>query len=269
MSKDGRIWLSHTGIESLNRCPRCFWLQYKKGIRQPEGIVSRLANRFDIVLKGYFNHFRERSLLPPLIQEKIEGKLQNPFQEKYFVRLNNSYGFLGKLDECIVIGADIHIPVDFKTSSSDPRNRETLAAYQSQIDDYLFVMSKNGKTVGEFGYLIYLYPDVSIDLHTHFPMVIHVEKLSGDPHRTQKRIEEAIHVLEGPIPEPSQSCPFCIWFESMKELLEDKSSKQRDVLKIPELIGILPKKKKEQLSVKKNPISSNFQQRLLDDPSIP
>lgn len=51
MSKDGRIWLSHTGLETLERCPRCFWLQYKKGIRQPEGIVSRLANRFDTVLK--------------------------------------------------------------------------------------------------------------------------------------------------------------------------------------------------------------------------
>lgn len=264
MSKDGRIWLSHTGIESLNRCPRCFWLQYKKGIRHPEGIVSRLANRFDIVLKGYFNHFRERGVLPPLIQEKIEGKLQHPFQEKYFARINDSYGFLGKLDECIVIGDHIHIPVDFKTSSSDPRNRETLAAYQSQIDDYLFVMSKNGRTVGEFGYLVYLYPDESVALHTSFPMIIHVEKLFGDPNRTQKRIEEAMNVLEAPIPVSSPSCPFCLWYENMKELLEEKSSTSSGVAIIPEWSGNQSKNPKEKVSVK-NPISSEFQQRLLDD----
>lgn len=44
----GRYGVSES---SLFECLRCFWLQYKKGIRQPEGIVSRLANRFDTVLK--------------------------------------------------------------------------------------------------------------------------------------------------------------------------------------------------------------------------
>ena len=82
MSKDGRIWLSHTGLENLERCPRCFWLQYKKGIHHPEGIVSRLANRFDVVLKNYFDIYRKIGEIPPLVQNKLEGKLQNPFEEK-------------------------------------------------------------------------------------------------------------------------------------------------------------------------------------------
>ncbi|MBI2617021.1 hypothetical protein HYW55_02745 [Candidatus Gottesmanbacteria bacterium] len=229
MSKDGRIWLSHTGIESLNRCPRCFWLQYKKDIRQPEGIVSRLANRFDVVMKGYFNQFREKNTLPPLIQGKISGRLQNPFQEKYFVTLNDSYGFLGKLDECIVTESGEYIPVDFKTSSSDPRNRETLSAYQSQIDDYLFVMQQNGRSIGNFGYLIYIYPEDGVDLHNQFPMVIHVAKLSGDPQKTSKRIKDAIEVLEHPMPSSSPSCPFCNWYDSMKILLENSRNEEKSV----------------------------------------
>src|SRR3989304_298418 len=125
MSKDGRVWLSHTGLETLERCPRCFWLQYHKGIRQPEGIVSRLANRFDVVLKNYFDSFRNTQELPPMVTGKLEGKLQNPFQEKYFVRINGDYGLLGKLDECLVNEKDKYIPVDFKASSSDPREKET------------------------------------------------------------------------------------------------------------------------------------------------
>lgn len=64
MQKDKKIWLSHHGLELLERCPRCFWLQYNKGISQPEGIVSRLANRFDTIIKKYFDLYRPLGELP-------------------------------------------------------------------------------------------------------------------------------------------------------------------------------------------------------------
>ena len=147
MSKDGRLWLSHTGLETLERCPRCFWLQYNKKIYQPEGIVSRLANRFDSVLKNYFNVYRPLGELPPIVKGKLNGKLQNPFQEKYFVRINEKYGFWGKLDEALENDKGELTPVDFKTSSSDPREKETLPAYKSQIDDYVFLIKQSDKKV--------------------------------------------------------------------------------------------------------------------------
>lgn len=222
MSKDGRIWLSHTGLEILERCPRCFWLYYKRGIRQPEGIVSRLANRFDVVLKNYFNIFRSTGELPPMIAGKLEGKLQNPFQEKYFVRIDDQYGFFGKLDECLINEHGEYIPVDFKTSSSDPREKETLSAYQSQIDSYIFIMQENGLKVAGFGYLVYVYPDQSHNLHNGFPMIIHVAKLSGNPQNTPQKIVKAIKVLEIKMPNPSPVCPFCNWYEAMKVELGDK-----------------------------------------------
>jgi hypothetical protein len=213
MSKDGRVWLSHTGIENLERCPRCFWLQYKKGIRQPEGIVSRLANRFDVVLKNYFDGYRSLGKLPPMVEGKLPGKLENPFQEKYFHTINEKYGFWGKLDECLVTETGEYIPVDFKTASSDPRGRETLSAYQSQIDDYVYVLKNTGKKTAGFGFLVYFFPDMGELLHDGFPMIIHITKLNGDPQRTEKRIEKAIGVLEGKMPNSSLECPFCRWYE--------------------------------------------------------
>ncbi len=208
------IWLSHTGVETLERCPRCFWLQYQRGIRQPEGIVSRLANRFDTVLKNYFDSFRPE--LPPLVEGKVEGRLQDPFREKYFVKIDQSYGFWGKLDECLVNDKGELIPVDFKTASSDPREKETLAAYQSQIDDYVFIIKQNKEKVAGFGYLIYIYPDHSKDLHKGFPMIIHVAKLKGNPQNSAKRIAKAINVLEGKMPKPSAECTFCSWWQTVK-----------------------------------------------------
>lgn len=222
MSKDGRIWLSHTGLETLERCPRCFWLQYNKGIRQPEGIVSRLANRFDIVLKNYFDSFRSTGELPPLVTGKLEGKLQSPFREKYFVTVDDNYGFFGKLDECLVNDNGEHIPVDFKTSSSDPREKETLAAYQSQIDSYIFIVRESGLKVAGYGYLVYVYPDQSHELQNGFPMIIHVTKITGNPQNTIHRITNAINVLEKKMPSPKLECPFCNWYEKIKLELDEK-----------------------------------------------
>lgn len=220
MSKDGRIWLSHTGIEGMERCPRCFWLQYNKGIRQPEGIVSRLANRFDVVLKNYFNSFRGLNELPPMVKGKLDGVLQNPFQEKYFVRVNDKFGFIGKLDECLVNDKGELIPVDFKTSSSDPREKETLSAYKAQIDAYNYIMQENGKKIAGYGYLVYVYPDECPQPHIGFPMIVHVTKLDGDPSRTVNRIEKAISVLEKPMPESSDACNFCSWYKVLKTELD-------------------------------------------------
>src|SRR3989338_4395307 len=235
MTKDGRIWLSHSGLEVLERCPRCFWLQYKRNIRQPEGIVSRLANRFDQVLKNYFNIYRPLGELPPMIKGKIAGKLENPFVEKYWAKIDDKYGFWGKLDECLINEKGEYIPVDFKTSSSDPRGRETLSAYKSQIDDYLFLMEKSGKKIAGYGYLIYFFPDEGKLLHDGFPMIIHITKLEGNPTNTTKRILNAKLILEKSIPDPSKECPFCSWYETMKTELGEIPVKSQAAksLKVP------------------------------------
>lgn len=221
MSKDGRIWLSHTSLEVLERCPRCFWLQVNKGIRQPEGIVSRLANRFDVVIKNYFDKYRNIGKFPPMVEGKLEGHLQRPFVEKYFVRINDKFGFFGKLDECLVDGEGRHTPIDFKTSSSDPRDKETLSAYRSQIDDYVFLISENGRKVTNEGYLIYFFPDMSEELHDGFPMIVHMQKLKGNPENTRKRIENAIKVLSNEVPASNPECVFCNYIDSVKTIDSD------------------------------------------------
>ncbi len=209
-------WLSHTALEQLNRCPKCFWLSYKKKIKLPEGIQSRLANRFDIVLKQYFNHYRRQNVLPPIIDKKLPGKLESPFKEKYFLRITDHYGFYGKLDECLVVD-NKYIPIDFKTASSDPRDKGILDAYRHQIDEYIFLMENNQRQTAGYGYLIFFFPDLSDTIHHGFPMVMHIEKVVAHPEKVSARIKKAIKVLDGAIPSPSEGCPYCNWFEAVKD----------------------------------------------------
>lgn len=215
-SKKKINWLSHSALEELNRCPRCFWLSYKEKIKLPEGIQSRLANRFDTILKKYFDKYRQQNKLPPLLEGKIKGNLKKPFKEAYFYKHNENYGFYGRLDECLVDG-DFHIPVDFKTASSDPREKETLSAYQNQIDEYLFLLEENGLKTANFGYLIYFFPEMSFELSNGFPMIIHVVKIERKVKDIERRIENAIKVLESEIPQSSKDCVYCRWFENVKK----------------------------------------------------
>ncbi|MBI3627250.1 MAG: PD-(D/E)XK nuclease family protein [Candidatus Sungbacteria bacterium] len=209
-----KTWLSHTGLEGFERCPRCFWLQYNKKIRQPEGIVSRLANRFDRLFKAYFNAYRPE--LPPIIKGKITGHLEQPFTETYFFHVDNDFGFYGNLDECIVEEDGSRTPVDHKTSTSDPRKEKALIpAYQAQLDSYAFLLEQNGKPTSGRGHLIYYYPDDSLEMHNGVPLAVVIKTLETHPANTIQRIQRGIEVLKSEIPEPSLDCPFCTWRKTL------------------------------------------------------
>ena len=210
------LWLSPTGVQNLERCPRCFWLQYKRGIRQPEGIVSRLANRFDSVIKRYFDFYRPK--LPPLVAQTLDGALEDPFQEKYFYRHDDRYGYLGKLDECFILSDGRRSPVDHKTSSSDPREKETLPAYQDQLNAYAWLLEENGKKTSGVGHLIYFYPDHADDLEKRFPMVVHLSTLKTDPDAAKRKFLRELDELESAMPEPAPDCPFCSWHSKMQNV---------------------------------------------------
>lgn len=211
-----KTWLSATAIETARRCPRCFWLQVNSKIYQPEGIVSRLANRFDGVIKRYFDLYRGTPDLPPMVAGQIEGRLEAPFQEKYFATINAKYGFLGKLDECVIRDDGKYTPVDHKTASSDPKTRELIPAYQFQLDSYAFLLEQNRKPTSGVGHLVYFYPVEGLTLHEGFPMEITVKTLTTDPSRVRPRIMAAIEILEGPLPQPADDCPFCAYVAAVK-----------------------------------------------------
>lgn len=212
-----KIWLSATGLETRRRCPRCFWLQYNLKIYQPEGIVSRLANRFDGVIKRYFDLYRGTDELPPLVTGQIEGRLQSPFQEIYFANITPKYGFKGKLDECVVRSDGHFTPVDHKTASSDPTKRELIPAYQFQLDSYAWLLDQNRKPSSGIGHLIYFYPDEGEHLHQGFPMQVTVKTLETHPERVKPAILEAVDILEGPLPAAAEECPFCQYVDEVKD----------------------------------------------------
>jgi len=48
-------------------------------------------------------------------------------------------------------------------------------------------------------------------------MVTKIVKIEAFPDKVQDRIDKAITILEGFIPESSPDCPFCNWFGKVKD----------------------------------------------------
>ena len=220
MRDPNRTVLSHSGLSILDDCPRCFWLKYKQGIEWPEGFASRLPNRLDGILKRYFDRFREAGTLPPLLAGKVQGTLQKPFQEKYYLDHNERYRFYGKLDECLILPDGLHVPVDHKTTSSDPRGKAPHPAYQKQLDAYSWLLEANGKKIAGFGLLLFYYPDEVESIETGFPFVIQMVQLQTSPAQAKKRFLRGVEILEAPLPALTPSCDFCQYTQTLSKINE-------------------------------------------------
>lgn len=212
MNPKKKITLSHSGLGILDDCPRCFWLQYNEGLRWPEAFASRLPNRFDSIIKGYFDRYRSVGSLPEFLNGKMRGRLENPLTVSYYYNLNERFSLTGKLDECLITPDGFYAPVDHKTTSSDPRYKDPHPAYQKQVDMYAFLLEANNKPSLGYGYLIFYYPDENQkEIDQGFRFVIETVRLTTHPEAARERFLRGVEALERPMPAATPSCKFCTY----------------------------------------------------------
>lgn len=213
------IRLSPSSLNLFLECPRCFWLQMNENIHRPRGIFPSLPGGMDLVIKDYFDKYREKDELPPELQGKIEGKLLHDH-----VLLNKwrnwrtgleytdetlGVTLFGALDDCLQIGNKF-VPLDYKTRGSAPKEGDSQKYYGNQLDCYSLMLEENGHPVGQIGYLVYYYPEHVEENGTVIFNVKPVE-LTIDPNRARQTLKNAIKLLSGPIPPHHTECEYCIW----------------------------------------------------------
>mgnify|MGYP002354820650 CR=1 FL=1 len=213
------IRLSPSSLNLFFECSRCFWLQMNENIHRPRGIFPSLPGGMDLVIKDYFDKYREKNELPPELQGKIEGNLfyDHKLLDKWrnwrtgleYTDENLGVTLFGALDDCLQIN-DKCAPLDYKTRGSAPKDGDSEKYYGNQLDCYSLLLQENGYPVGEFGYLVYYYPEYVEENGT---VVFNVKpiKLKIDPNRAKKTLRDAIKLLTEPIPPQHTECEYCIW----------------------------------------------------------
>lgn len=211
-----QIRLSPSKLNLFRDCPRCFWLSVVKGIDQPRGPMPTILIGLDSVIKNYFQRYREKGELPPIIQGRIEGKLvKKPLSFIKFADSSINAIMSGKLDECIILKGGLYAPLDHKSGG---RFVEAVhPAFQMQMDSYTFLLESNGYPIAGKAYLVYYFPTDG-ELHNGFPFEVDIKEVETDPSRALDLFRKAVEIARAPSPPPNgKRCAFCRWRESLDQ----------------------------------------------------
>lgn len=218
--------LSPSTLNLYLECKRCFWLQFNQKIKRPRGIFPSLPGGMDLILKSYFNLYRPKKVLPPLIAGKVEGILADVPLDLEFVDAKNNLKIRGRLDDCLKTEDGLYAPLDHKTRGDLPGDVEySYNYYKVQMDTYTLLLAKSGYHIKNTAYIVY-YSPANGELHKGFPFKVEVHKLKTDPGSAHSLFLEAKGCIEGSLPESSSGCEFCKWGRGAARFLNKKTEKQ-------------------------------------------
>ena len=182
-ARDEPFEVSRSQIESYLRCPACYWMVRKKGIKFP-GMPGFLLNTAtDTLLKKDFDKYREIQKPHPFMERNGLGHLV-PFKHDDFDTWTKSLqlGLRTFYEPAnLIVGGGLDdvwhdqktdqiFVVDYK-STAGRRNEEGNAlekitlvgtykeAYRRQMDMYQWILRQNGFNVSNTGYFVYVNGD--------------------------------------------------------------------------------------------------------------
>ena len=211
------VSLSASTLKLCLECPRCFWLLLNKGIERPRGPFPSLPSGMDGVLKRYFETYRRRGTLPPLVDGKLHGTLITEKLSLGFSDATHGARLWGRLDDCLVLEDGRHAPLDHKTRASAPADVSyTQTYYKFQMDVYSLLLERSNHPISRTAYVIYYYP-MDGNLHEGFPFGVAIHHIATDPEGAYRTFQAAVQLLAGPLPPSAEACGFCQWLTRCQE----------------------------------------------------
>lgn len=214
---------SPSTLSLLKECPRCFWLHFNKGIKRPDTIFPSLPSGMDKILKAHFDSFIGKEKLPPELKDMKDEIALFDDTELLRVWRNNFKGiqwtdekgnlFMGAVDNILQKGKKLII-LDYKTRGY-PLKEDTAKHYQDQLDIYTFLLRKNGYETEDYAYLLFYHPD-KVNENGDFVFHTDLVRMEVSVKNAERIFNEAVKVLEGDMPEPSDNCQFCRWVDKCK-----------------------------------------------------
>lgn len=216
--------LSATTLKLFQECPRCFWLHVNKKLERPRGPFPSLPSGMDRVLKGYFEVYRRRGELPPLIAKVVPGQLAHEPLTLGFTDEKLGARLWGKLDDCLILADGKLAPLDHKTRASPPDDLSySQQYYQFQMDVYTLLLEQQGRATSRTAVLVYYTPEDGEALHEGFPFAVTVHEIPTDPARAYNVFRAGAKCLAGELPASGPLCAHCRWLQAHAQLTEPQT----------------------------------------------
>jgi hypothetical protein len=162
--------ISRAKIEDFIRCPRCFVLDVKHGVKRPQSVPFTLNNAVDSLLKKEFDVFRSKAEVPPIVA--VAGLDLVPFShpelDKWranftgirFVTQDGRFLVTGAVDDLWVDRNGVLTVVDYKATGRAEAVKALgeggfYDSYRRQLEIYQWLLRRNGFQVADTAYWLY------------------------------------------------------------------------------------------------------------------
>lgn len=212
------IKLSRTKIELFLDCPRCFWLDMKKGVKRPPPAPYTINSAIDALLKKEFDVCRENGTAHYIIKKYNINAIpykcdqintwRHNFTGIQFHHKPTDFLVFGAVDDVWVNSAEELIVVDYKATGA--KEYQIYDSYKRQIEIYQWLFTQNGYKVSNTGYFLF----VKVNKDNGFAegklsFDLFIEPQEGDSSWIESALTNAKKAIDSPVPAPGPECPYC------------------------------------------------------------
>lgn len=229
----GANWkLSRSKIDLFLECPRCFYIDNKRGLKRVPGFPFSINSAIDYLLKQEFDTYRVKGEQHPLQKEYgIDARPMSHAELDEWRRnfggvtyLHESTGLLvtGAIDDLWINSKGEYIVVDYKATAKEEAvkalDKEWQDGYKRQMEVYQWLLRGNGLTVSNSGYFVYCTGKMdrqAFDKKIEFD--VHLIEYRGDDSWVENILHEIKKCLEGDrAPAASVNCDWCVYWNARK-----------------------------------------------------
>lgn len=224
--------LSRSRLDNFLRCPRCFYLDRRLGVDQPPGYPFSLNNAVDTLLKKEFDIHRKAKTQHPLMQhygidavpfqhEKMD-EWRNTFKGVQYLHEPSNFLVTGAIDDIWVNPEGEIMVVDYKATSKEGEvslDAKWQDGYKRQMEFYQWLLRKNGFTVSDTGYFVYVNGKTDVDaFDSKLEFDVKIIPYTGSDEWVEDALMRAKQCLSADaIPESHDDCDFCLYRNIAKE----------------------------------------------------
>ncbi len=234
---DAPFRISRTKIDLYSRCPRCFYLDQRLGVKRPDTYPLTLNLAVDALLKKEFDRHRAKQVAHPMM--KKYGLDAVPFQHEkintwreldfgrggiHYLHPETNFDVYGLVDDLWVNSNKELIIVDYKATAkaaAPTLDGDLGDQYKRQMEVYQWLFRQNDFKVAPIGYFVYVNgrrDAAAFDGKLEFD--VSILPCAGDPRWVPAALDEMKRTLIAPTPpKSSPDCDYCDYRQAAGEAL--------------------------------------------------
>jgi CRISPR/Cas system-associated exonuclease Cas4 (RecB family) len=219
------IKLSRSKLELFLDCPRCFWLDMKKGVKRPPPAPYTINTAIDGLLKKEFDVCRENGVAHYIIKKYNINAIpykcdqintwRHNFTGIQFQHKATDFLVYGAVDDVWINPQEELIVVDYKATGA--KEYQIYDSYKRQMEVYQWLLMRNDYKVSKTGYFLF----AKVNKNNGFAegklsFDLSIEPQEGDSSWVENALINARKIIDESIPQNKSDCVYCLYSQNSK-----------------------------------------------------